>query len=180
MSSPRRTVVRPRRSSEEAARTPSSRPGPDVAHLDLQTPLARPISNFSKWPAALAYAILYNVVMWIAVGLSLLTPDPFVVGSSIFGFFIGAVVGSFACQAAYRIPRGINLDDPPSNCPDCGASIRWKHNIPILGWFLSKGRCYRCRKKISWRYPLVETVVAVAFCLVFLFIAHFINNSSIK
>jgi leader peptidase (prepilin peptidase)/N-methyltransferase len=42
-----------------------------------------------------------------------------------------------------------------------------RENIPIFGWLWLKGRCRHCRTKISVRYPLVETVTAILFLLVF-------------
>lgn len=52
-----------------------------------------------------------------------------------------------------------------SFCPKCRSKLLWWHNIPILSWLMLKGRCYFCKEKISFRYPLVEilsSVLAVA------------------
>ena len=38
----------------------------------------------------------------------------------------------------------------------CGHPIRWKHNIPVLGWLLLRGRCADCGQRISARYPAME------------------------
>jgi len=46
--------------------------------------------------------------------------------------------------------------------------VRWRDNIPVLGWFLLGGRCRDCKTPISFRYPLVEAsagLVAVALWL---------------
>src|SRR5262249_1537970 len=40
--------------------------------------------------------------------------------------------------------------------PSCGARIRARDNLPIVGWLLRRGRCHDCRAPISLRYPLVE------------------------
>jgi leader peptidase (prepilin peptidase) / N-methyltransferase len=74
---------------------------------------------------------------------------------------LGAVVGSFLNVAAYRLPRRESLVRPGSHCPGCGTPIKPYDNIPVLGWFLLRGRCRHCREPISWRYPLVEALTAV-------------------
>jgi leader peptidase (prepilin peptidase)/N-methyltransferase len=54
---------------------------------------------------------------------------------------------------------------PPSACPHCSASIRVRDNIPVLSWFLLRGRCRRCHSRISIRYPLIEALTAALFAL---------------
>ncbi len=71
-------------------------------------------------------------------------------------FVLGAIVGSFLNVVIYRLPAGKSLARPGSLCPACGKPIRGRHNVPILGWIMLRGRCYDCRTPISLRYPLVE------------------------
>jgi leader peptidase (prepilin peptidase) / N-methyltransferase len=78
-------------------------------------------------------------------------------------FALGAVVGSFLNVVVYRLPAGKSLLHPGSCCPDCGHPIRWYHNLPILSWFLLRGRCFDCGARISPRYPLVEFATALLF-----------------
>jgi leader peptidase (prepilin peptidase)/N-methyltransferase len=33
---------------------------------------------------------------------------------------------------------------PRSRCPDCGARVRARDNIPVLSWILLRGRCREC------------------------------------
>ncbi|MBI3462944.1 MAG: prepilin peptidase, partial [Planctomycetes bacterium] len=80
-------------------------------------------------------------------------------------FSVGATVGSFLNVVVYRLPAGKSLVRPGSRCPKCNNPIRPIHNIPILGWFILRGRCWDCGLPISPRYPLVETLVALAFLL---------------
>ena len=49
-----------------------------------------------------------------------------------------------------------NLWMPRSTCPDCGAAIAVRHNIPLLGYTMLRGRCARCGTDIPPRYPVVE------------------------
>ncbi|HJO37420.1 MAG: A24 family peptidase [Vicinamibacterales bacterium] len=77
----------------------------------------------------------------------------------------GLVVGSFLNVCIHRLPLGGSVASPPSQCPRCGAGIRWYDNVPVLSYLLLRGRCRGCRVAISPVYPLVETVVAGLFVL---------------
>lgn len=69
---------------------------------------------------------------------------------------IGAAVGSFLNVCIYRWPAEQSVISPPSRCPGCETQLRWRDNIPILGWLLLRGRCRYCGIGISAQYPLVE------------------------
>jgi len=79
---------------------------------------------------------------------------------------LGLAVGSFLNVVIYRLPRGESLSRPPSHCPSCGAPIRPRHNVPVLGWLVLRGRCADCSAPISPRYPAVELATAVLFVAV--------------
>jgi leader peptidase (prepilin peptidase)/N-methyltransferase len=78
---------------------------------------------------------------------------------------LGLAVGSFLNVVVHRVPRGESVVHPPSACPSCGTPIRNRHNVPVLGWLVLRGRCYDCQAPISGRYPLVEAGTAVLFAL---------------
>lgn len=69
---------------------------------------------------------------------------------------LGAAIGSFLNVVAYRVPRGMSMLTPGSHCPSCAGPIRSRHNIPVIGWLLLRGRCHDCDSPISPRYPIVE------------------------
>jgi len=73
-----------------------------------------------------------------------------------FLFIFGAVIGSFLNVLIYRVPRGRSIVRPPSSCPACGARIRPRDNVPVLGYLFLHGRCRDCGERISVRYPAVE------------------------
>ena len=79
---------------------------------------------------------------------------------------LGLAIGSFLNVVIHRIPMHESLVRPPSHCPACGHRIRNRHNVPVLGWLLLRGRCADCRVRISVRYPLVELLTAVLFVAV--------------
>lgn len=84
---------------------------------------------------------------------------------AIAGLF-GALIGSFLNVVIYRLPREQSLVTPPSRCRDCGYSLRWFDNIPIVSWLMLRGRCRKCGVAVSWQYPIVELVTALLFVLV--------------
>ncbi len=81
-------------------------------------------------------------------------------------FLLGAIVGSFLNVCIYRLPKGLSIVFPQSHCPSCRTPIRPYDNIPILSFFLLRGRCRRCKTKISLRYPLVEALNGFMYTLV--------------
>lgn len=78
-------------------------------------------------------------------------------------FAFGAVIGSFLNVVIYRLPEGLSLISPGSRCPSCETSIRWYHNVPVVGWFVLRGRCRDCGEAISRRYPAVEALTGLLF-----------------
>ncbi|RSM40536.1 prepilin peptidase [Amycolatopsis balhimycina DSM 5908] len=78
---------------------------------------------------------------------------------------LGLLVGSFLNVVIHRVPRGESVVSPPSRCPDCGQGIRARHNVPVFGWLVLRGRCAGCGTRISVRYPLVELGAGVLFAL---------------
>lgn len=84
-------------------------------------------------------------------------------------FIYGSFFGSFANVVIYRTQqeKPISLFKK-SFCPHCRSPIAFYLNIPILSWFFLRGSCTNCSQKISWRYPLVEFLMSVLFCTLFL------------
>ena len=78
----------------------------------------------------------------------------------------GLAVGSFLNVVICRVPVGESVVSPPSKCPSCGSPIRHRHNVPVFGWLLLRGRCYDCKAPISARYPLVEAATGLLFAAV--------------
>ncbi|NUN63708.1 prepilin peptidase [Pseudanabaena biceps] len=76
---------------------------------------------------------------------------------------IGACIGSFLNVVIYRIPAGLSILHPPSRCPHCLRQLAPRDNIPVIGWFLIKGKCRYCHTPVSWRYPAIEAFTAFLF-----------------
>ena len=78
-------------------------------------------------------------------------------------FVFGAVVGSFLNVCIYRIPEGRSVIFPGSTC-SCGQRIKWFDNIPILSWFILRGKARCCGQEFSGRYALIELLTGTLFC----------------
>ena len=78
-------------------------------------------------------------------------------------FIFGLVIGSFLNVVVYRTIYGESPLRGRSVCPNCKKQISWKHNIPLLSFFLLRGKCAYCKKRISWQYPVVEGLTALLF-----------------
>jgi leader peptidase (prepilin peptidase) / N-methyltransferase len=78
-------------------------------------------------------------------------------------FVLGCMVGSFLNVCIYRMPLGKSVVSPPSHCPNCGYSIPFYLNIPLITWLLLRGECANCRQPISIRYFLVELLTGLMF-----------------
>ena len=79
----------------------------------------------------------------------------------------GLAVGSFLNVVAARVPRRTSIVRPASACMECGTPIARRDNVPVLSWFLLRGRCRACGARISALYPAVEltTALLVAACV---------------
>ena len=85
------------------------------------------------------------------------------VGAALIAFVFGAVAGSFATAVAHRVPRGMSIAGPRSQCPACGTQIAAYDNVPLLSWLLLRGRARCCGAKISPLYPLTELTTGLLF-----------------
>jgi leader peptidase (prepilin peptidase)/N-methyltransferase len=77
-------------------------------------------------------------------------------------FVFGACIGSFLNVVIYRVPAGKSVVRPGSHCA-CGTAIAWYDNLPILSWFILRGRARCCGRAYSVRYAFVEFLTAALF-----------------
>ena len=102
---------------------------------------------------------------------------------------LGLLVGSFLNVVILRLPLRLEHDwrsqahellghadvdekAPPdlvvtgSHCPHCKHALSAYDNIPVLSWIVLGGRCRYCKAPISWQYPLVELLTALASAVI--------------
>lgn len=80
----------------------------------------------------------------------------------------GLIIGSFLNVCIYRIPRGENIAWPGSHCPTCSHSLKWYDNIPLFSYLVLKGKCRYCKTNISAQYPIVESLNAFLYIIMYM------------
>ena len=85
----------------------------------------------------------------------------------IFVVILGALWGSFANVCIYRLPKGKGVVSGRSHCPKCKKEIVWQDNIPIISYLILKGKCRKCKRKISSQYPMVEMINILLFLIIY-------------
>lgn len=102
-----------------------------------------------------------------------------------FGFILlflginGLIFGSFVAAYTYRVSHGLSIAKGRSVCDACKKQITWQDNIPVFSYIFLRGRCRNCKKKISIRYPLIESSFFLGFVLIPLFLNQIAENTTI-
>ena len=87
----------------------------------------------------------------------------------------GLIIGSFLNVCIYRIPREESIAFPASHCPSCSHKLKWYDNIPLFSYLILRGKCRYCNVKISPQYPIVETLNAIIYLMLFFYFNSFID-----
>ena len=82
---------------------------------------------------------------------------------------MGGLWGSFANVCIYRLPLDKGIVTGRSYCTSCKKQIAWYDNIPVISYLLIQGRCRKCKKQISFQYPLVELLSISFFFIIYFF-----------
>lgn len=82
-------------------------------------------------------------------------------------FAFGIVIGSFLNVCIYRQPKQESVLHP-SHCMKCGYELRWYDLVPLFSYLILRGRCRKCKTKLSLQYPLVEGMNGALYVIVFL------------
>ena len=80
-------------------------------------------------------------------------------------FILGLCIGSFLNVIIYRFPNDLSIIKPRSFCPSCNTQLTWRENIPFISWLIQGQKCRTCKKKISFRYPLIELFTGALFAI---------------
>ncbi len=82
-------------------------------------------------------------------------------------FVLGAIFGSFVNVWIARLPLDKSVLWPNSRCGNCLQAINWYDNVPLISYWVLRGRCRNCGASYSIRYFFVELLIAAAFPLLF-------------
>jgi leader peptidase (prepilin peptidase) / N-methyltransferase len=77
-----------------------------------------------------------------------------------FAALMGLAFGSFLNVCLTRWPQGESIVKPRSHCRNCGRTLAWWENVPLLSWLALRGRCRTCGTWIGWRYVVVELTIS--------------------
>ena len=80
-------------------------------------------------------------------------------------FVLGLLFGSFYNVVGLRLPKGESIVFPGSHCPKCSHKLAWYENIPLISYVFLKGRCKKCKCRISAWYPAIELFTALLFLI---------------
>jgi leader peptidase (prepilin peptidase) / N-methyltransferase len=75
----------------------------------------------------------------------------------------GTIFGSFFNVVGLRVPINRSIIFPGSTCPTCGHKLKSYELIPVLSYFLQKGKCRGCQSRISPIYPVFELITGILF-----------------
>lgn len=81
-------------------------------------------------------------------------------------FLFGAIIGSFLNVVILRYRSGRTIGGR-SACMTCSKILTWHELIPIGSFLTQRGKCVKCKTRISWQYPIVEAVTGFLFVLIF-------------
>lgn len=87
---------------------------------------------------------------------------------AVFAGAFGLFFGSFFGVLIDRIPRGESILWGRSHCDFCKKPLRWFELIPVVSFIMQRGRCKRCKKRLSASYPAIELATALLFILIVL------------
>lgn len=81
----------------------------------------------------------------------------------LYALLVGMVFGSFFMVIAMRVPLGESIITPRSHCQYCKYVLKPKELIPIISFFIQRGRCTNCKREISILYVVFELVTGMIF-----------------
>ena len=76
-------------------------------------------------------------------------------------FFFFAALASCLMAFSHRYLKKLPFLWARSQCDQCQVTLSALALIPLIGYCLSKGRCFQCQQPIAWTYPVFEGVFAL-------------------
>jgi leader peptidase (prepilin peptidase) / N-methyltransferase len=82
-------------------------------------------------------------------------------------FLFGTIIGSFLNVVILRLNTGRSAAKGRSKCMTCNKELTPSELLPLFSFLFQKGRCRKCKTRLSWQYPLVEFFTGILFVLLF-------------
>lgn len=79
-----------------------------------------------------------------------------------FALLLGLIIGSFLNVLIRRGAKGEKFNGR-SRCESCKHVLSPRELIPLISFFIQKGRCRNCGAALSWQYPLVEAGTGILY-----------------
>ena len=98
----------------------------------------------------------------------------------VFAFIIGTLLGSFTTLAVYRIPKGENILNKRSYCPNCNHKLGFWDMIPIMSYIFLRGKCRYCKDKVRIRYLILEVFSGIIYTVFIMSLNIDILNTGYK
>ena len=98
----------------------------------------------------------------------------------VFAFIIGTLLGSFTTLAVYRIPKGENILNKRSYCPNCNHKLGFWDMIPIMSYIFLRGKCRYCKDKVRIRYLILEVFSGIIYTVFIISLNIDILNTGYK
>lgn len=74
-------------------------------------------------------------------------------------------MGSFYNVVGFRLSNGESIVKPRSHCTKCGHVLSFYELIPIFSYLFLRGKCKKCKNKISIFYPVMELFCGILFAV---------------
>lgn len=87
---------------------------------------------------------------------------------AIYSLLLGLVIGSFLNVCILRYQTKEPISRGRSHCPKCNHTLSWYELIPLFSWIGLRGKCKHCHQPISIQYPIVESLTAICFLILYL------------
>lgn len=81
-------------------------------------------------------------------------------------FLFGITIGSFLNVCIYRIPKHEDIVKTRSHCMSCGYQLEWYDMFPVFSYLFLRGKCRKCKTKLSVQYPLVEVLNGITYIVI--------------
>lgn len=102
---------------------------------------------------------IYDIISKDRVkGLVMMMVDIYII-SLLFlaGLFLGMISIIYGIKGVLKTPVKAGY------CNICNSSYRWSELIPVISYFIMRGKCRYCNNKLSLMYPLLEILSGLLF-----------------